>query len=124
MGETRRRFLMALAAASCSVATESTVFAQQRKNNPFPTPPESAETRNPAEAQSDKSEPQNAGRVALQQNEKQFRAGVDRLYQLAGELKEEVDKTITTAVFSVHMYKKTEEIEKIAKMLKGKAKGY
>ena len=45
------------------------------------------------------------------------------MYQLAGALKQEVDKTVTTEVFSVQMYKKTEEIEKVAKMLKGKAKG-
>jgi hypothetical protein len=124
MGETRRRFLMALAAAvSCSVAAESPVFAQQRKDNPFPTPPASAETQNPAQAEAANADPQSARRAALKQNEKEFRAGVNRLYQLAGELKEEVDKTLTTDVFSVRMYKKTEEIEKVAKMLKGKAKG-
>ena len=124
MRETRRRFLMTMtAAASCSVAAEGAVFAMQRKNNPFPTPPASAETQNPAGAQADKSDPQSAKRAALKQNEKEFRAGVDRLYQLAGELKQEVDKTLTTEVFSVQMYKKTEEIEKVAKLLKGKAKG-
>ena len=124
MRETRRCFLMALAAAAgCSVAADSSVFGLQRKNNPFPTPPASAETQNPAEAQADNSNPQNTKRVALQQNEKEFRAGVNRLYQLAGELKQEVDKTVTTEVFSVQMYKKTEEIEKVAKLLKGKAKG-
>jgi hypothetical protein len=123
MEETRRRFLMALAAAaSCSVVAESTVFAQQRKDNPFPTPPASAETQNPAEAAAN-ADPQSARRAALKQDEKEFRAGVSRLYQLAGELKQEVDKTLTTEVFSVKMYKKTEEIEKVAKMLKGKAKG-
>jgi hypothetical protein len=124
MGETRRRFLMALAAAaSCSVAAESTVFAQQRKDNPFPTPPAPAETQNPAEAGAANADPQSAKRSALKQNEKEFREGVNRLYQLAGELKQELDKTVTTEVFSVRMYKKTEEIEKVAKMLKGKAKG-
>lgn len=124
MRETRRSFLMALvAAASCSATADGIVFGLQRKNNPFPTPPAAAETQNPAEAQADKSDPKNAKRVALQQNEKEFRAGVNRLCQLAGELKEEVDKTVTTEVFSVQMYKKTEEIEKVAKMLKGKAKG-
>src|SRR5271169_3531373 len=124
MGETRRRFLMTLAAAaSCSAAANSSAFGQIRGDRPFPNPPASAETQNPAEAQADKSDPQNAKRLALQQNEKEFRAGVDRLYQLAGDLKEEVDKTLTRGVFSVHIYKKTEEIEKVAKMLKGKAKG-
>jgi hypothetical protein len=70
-----------------------------------------------------KADPRSAKRAALKQNEKEFRAGVDRLYQLASELKQEVDKTVTTEVFSVQMYKRTEEIEKVAKMLKGKAKG-
>jgi flagellar motility protein MotE (MotC chaperone) len=123
MGETRRRFLVTLAAAaSCSVAADGSMFAQVRKNNPFPTPPESAETQNPAEVAAAKSNPQNAKRAALQQNEKELRADVDRLYRLASELKQELDKTVTTEVFSVQMYKRTEEIEKVAKMLKSKAK--
>jgi flagellar motility protein MotE (MotC chaperone) len=124
MGETRRRFLMTLAAAaSCSVAADDSVFSQVRKSNPFPTPPESAETQNPAEAAAAKTDPQSAKRAALQQNEKEFRAEVERLYQLTGELKQEVDKTMTTEVFSVQMYKRTEEIEKVAKTLRSKAKG-
>ncbi len=125
MRETRRRFLMALAAAaSCSVAADGFVAAQVHNSKPFPTPPESAEKQNPAEAAAAaKGDPQTARRAALQQNEKEFRADVQRLYQLASELKEEVDKTATTEVFSVQMYKRTQEIEKVAKLLKGKAKG-
>jgi flagellar motility protein MotE (MotC chaperone) len=124
MGETRRRFLMTLAAAaSCSAATDGSLLAQVHNTKPFPNPPESAETQNPAEAAAAKSGPQNAKRVALQQNEKEFRAGVERLYRLASELKQEVDKTVTTEIFSVQMYKRTEEIEKVAKLLKSKAKG-
>ncbi|HXE33771.1 MAG TPA: hypothetical protein VN087_07665 [Verrucomicrobiae bacterium] len=124
MAETRRRFLVTLAAAaSCSVAADGSVLAQVRKNNPFPTPPESAETQNPAEVAAAKSDPQSAKRVALQQNEKEFRVDVDRLCQLATELKQEVDRTVTTEVFSMQMYKRTQEIEKVAKMLKSKAKG-
>ncbi len=124
MEKTRRRFLMTLAAAaSCSVAADRSVFSQQRKENPFPTPPPSSETQNPAEAGAANPNAQSAKRAALQQNEREFRAGVNRLYQLTSELKQEVDKTVTTEVFSVQMYKKTEEIEKVAKILKGKAKG-
>jgi flagellar motility protein MotE (MotC chaperone) len=124
MRETRRRFLMTLAAAaSCSAATDGSVLAQVHNTKPFPNPPQSAETQNPAEAASAKSDPQNAKRVALQQNEKEFRAGVERLFRLASELKQEVDKTVTTEIFSVQMYKRTEEIEKVAKLLKSKAKG-
>jgi len=60
---------------------------------------------------------------ALLQNEKEFRAGVERLYQLTSDLRDEVQKTMTTEVLSVRMYKKTEEIEKLAKQLKSKARG-
>lgn len=124
MEETRRRFLMTLATrASCFVAAVGSVFAQVRKNNPFPAPPASAETQNPAEKDAASHDPQSAKRAALKQNEKEFRVGVDRLYQLASELKLEVDKTVTTQVFSVQMYKRTDEIEKVAKLLKSKAKG-
>ena len=42
---------------------------------------------------------------------------------MAGQLKEEVEKTMTTDVLSVRMYKKMEEIEKLAKQLKAKVKG-
>jgi len=48
---------------------------------------------------------------------------VDRLYQLASELKQEVEKVPTNEIFSVQMYKRTEEIEKLAKQLKAKARG-
>ena len=124
MGETRRRFLMAMvAAAGCSAVADDSVFGQQRKETPFPTPPPSSETQNPAEAGAANPETQSAKKAALKQNEKEFRAGVNRLYQLAGELKQEVDKTVTTEIFSVQMYKKTTEIEKVAKLLKDKAKG-
>jgi hypothetical protein len=124
MEETRRRFLIALAAAaSYSAAPDGAIFGQVRGDKPFPNPPASAETQNPAEKDAANADSQNANRAALMRNEKEFRAGVDRLYQLANELKQEVDKTVTTEVFSVQMYKRTEEIEKVAKLLKGKAKG-
>ena len=60
---------------------------------------------------------------ALQENEREFRAGVERLYQLTSELHDEVQKTSTNDVLSIRMYKKTEEIEKLAKQIKSKAKG-
>jgi hypothetical protein len=112
------------AAASCSIAADDSVLAQVHNTKPFPTPPEAAEKQNPAEAAAAaKGDPQSAKRVALQQNEKEFRAGAERLYRLVSELKQEVDKTVTTEIFSVQMYKRTEEIEKVAKLLKSKAKG-
>jgi hypothetical protein len=123
MEETRRRFLIMLA-ASCTAAANGSVLAQTRKS-PFPLPPPPGEQQNPAEAQAQaaKTNDQSAKRAALLQNEKEFRAEVARLYELANELKQEVEKTVTTEVFSLQMYKRTEEIEKVAKRLRAKAKG-
>lgn len=124
MRETRRSFLMALAAGiGCAVAADAIVLAQSHKRNPFPTPPQPAEQGNPAQAAEPDSDSRNARRMRLLQNEKEFRAEVERLYQLASELKKEVDQTPTTEVFSVQMYKRAEEVEKLAKQLKAKAKG-
>jgi hypothetical protein len=58
----------------------------------------------------------------LQENEREFRAGIERLYQLTSELRDEVQKTVSSDVLSVRIYKKTEQIEKLAKQLKNKAK--
>jgi hypothetical protein len=121
MRESRRRFVLALAAvAGCVTARETLLFAQRRRG--FPDPPEPAEKQNPATAAQDDTGHQSAKR-ALQENEREFRAGVERLYQLTSELHDEVLKTITSDVLSIRMYKKTEEIERLAKQLKSKAKG-
>jgi hypothetical protein len=53
----------------------------------------------------------------------EFREGVERLYQLTAELRQDVQQTPTSAVLSVPMVKKAEAIEKLAKQLKNKAKG-
>lgn len=122
MRETRRGFVMALTAAACLLSAEKGWPFAQYPPTP-PPPPRPAETPNPAEIHSDPRATAAAKRALLQQNEKEFREGVERLYQLTSELREEVQKTTTTEVLSVHMVKKTEQIEKLAKMLKNKAKG-
>ena len=68
-------------------------------------------------------DPQTAKRAMAAKNEKEFREGVQKLYELATELRDELAQTPQMNVLSVHMYKKTEEIEKLAKQLKSKAKG-
>ncbi|HYL63195.1 MAG TPA: hypothetical protein VE077_11295 [Candidatus Methylomirabilis sp.] len=125
MEKSRRYFLMTLAALSpLALHGVSSLGQTTGKRTPFPTPPPSAETQNPAEMQASKQQDSQAARkAALQHNEKEFRAGVARLYELTNELKQDVDKTSTADVFSVQMYKRMEEIAKLAKQLQAKAKG-
>ena len=62
-------------------------------------------------------------KAALEENEKEIKKKVDKLFQLATELKDEVDKTDSAKVLSLAMLKKAEEIEKLAKDIKSRAKG-
>ncbi len=62
-------------------------------------------------------------KAALEQNEKDIKKKIERLFQLATELKDEVEKTDSAKVLSVVMLRKAEEIEKLAKDIRTRAKG-
>jgi hypothetical protein len=122
MRETRRAFVLTMTGVAGVLAADDGWMFGQYPPTP-PPPPKPAEIPNPAEIHSNPQAMAAAKRAMLRQNEKEFREGVERLYQLASELREEVQKTATTDVLSMRMVKKTEEIEKLAKNLKAKAKG-
>jgi hypothetical protein len=56
------------------------------------------------------------------QNEQEIRLEVQRLYAMASELKDELDKTNANQVLSVSLVKKAQDIEKLAKQIKDRAK--
>jgi len=65
----------------------------------------------------------NADKKILEENDKDMKKKVDRLYQLASELKDQVDKTDSSKVLSLNLMKKAEEIEKLARDIKNRSKG-
>lgn len=65
----------------------------------------------------------NAEKKALEDNDKDMKKKVDRLFELAAELKAQVDKTDSSKVLSLNLVKKAEEIEKLARDIKNKGKG-
>jgi len=89
----------------------------------FPAPPAPADPSGQDKDAPHGIDPQTAKRVMAAKNEKEFREGVEKLYQMATELRDELAQAPKMNVLSVRMYKKTEEIEKLAKQLKSKAKG-
>ena len=120
MRQTRRNFFAGAALVSGSLALPGGIFAAQ--NPPTPPPkPQPGYTPNPAEIHSNPAEAA-ARRARVLENEKEFRQGVERLYQLTSDLRNELQKTPTADVFSVHIVKETEQIEKLAKSLRSKAK--
>jgi hypothetical protein len=64
-----------------------------------------------------------SSKVILEANDKDIKKSVEKLFQLATELKNEVEKTDSATVLSLAMVRKAEEIERLAKEIKSRAKG-
>jgi hypothetical protein len=123
MRETSRKFVIALAAGFFLSAGAELLFAQRHVHRPVPQQQPGFSPSLRGDNNAAQLEPKAAKAAMLLQNEKEFREGVEHLSVLVNELREEVDKTATTDVLSVRMYKKAQEIEKLAKQIKNKAKG-
>jgi hypothetical protein len=67
--------------------------------------------------------PANASKAILEERQKSIKKDVEKLYDLAAQLKTEVEKTDSTTVLSLAMLKKAEEIEKLARQIKDHARG-
>lgn len=59
----------------------------------------------------------------LEENDKDMKKKVLQLYDLASQLKEQVEKTDSSKVLSLDLLKKAEEIEKLAHDIKNRSKG-
>ena len=117
--ETRRTFLAGLLLAGVSSAT---VGGKINAQSPVIKPPSQ---KAPSGHQPDVEAPDlpNPDKKILESNDKDMKKKVDRLYQLATELKQEVEKTDSSKVLSLNLMKKAEEIEKLARDIKNRSKG-
>ena len=86
-----------------------------------PTPPQSSDTplHDPMSNDSPTAKPKDI----LKQNQQQIHDDVERLYKLASELKDEVEKTDAANTLSLPMVQKAEQIEKLAKQVKNLTRG-
>ena len=114
--KTRRTFLggMLFVGAATGSAGSLTLSRPQdfpRKPQPVQEPPPD----NPSVPSPEKRMPE--------ENFMDIRNKVERLYQLATELKAEVAETDSAKVLSLHLVKKAEEIEKLAHQIKNRSKG-
>jgi hypothetical protein len=115
--ETRRGFLTGVAMTGAAGLWASLRAAQIPKemSDKRPTPAQASPSDNPNAPSPEKR--------AMEANEKDIKKKVDQLYQLATELKAEVDKTDSSKVLSLSLLKKTEEIERLAKDIRNRSKG-
>ena len=115
--DSRRRFIrtafaLGIPAGLTLLAPGAKVSAQRR------TPPQQ-----PKDDDANPNAPKLDPKQLLEANQKEMRKNVEKLYDLASELKAEVEKTDAVQVLSLSMVKKTEEIERLAKEIRNRAKG-
>ena len=116
--ETRRTFLAGLVLVGVSSGLAGTPARAQdslQKLPPKPTPDQGPETEGPPLP--------NAEKKVLEENDKDIKKKVEHLYQLAAELKAEVEKTDSSKILSLNLMKKAEAIEKLARDIKNRSKG-
>src|SRR5262245_3303807 len=121
MVHSRRRQLLLLggAAGACLAHPKMTVAQTAAGQQPNEPPGQPGRGREPDAPPI----PAAATKAFLKQRQESIKKDVDRLFELANELKTAVEKTDATTVLSVAMIKKAEEIEKLARQIKDYAKG-
>jgi len=115
MNESRREALK-LAAGAVGIATVCAWAV--RAQDPSQRTPSTAS----GEPQPDPGVDAKRTKTLLEQNQKDIKKNIEKLFQLASELKDEVEKTDSVTVLSVAMLRKTEDIEKLARQIRDKAK--
>jgi hypothetical protein len=97
-------------------------FTGQTRQGPIPRPPQIPDASGSAGSPEDMPVPRLDPQEQLKENQKNLRRDADHLLHLAQELKDEADKIEQTNVLSLSLLHKAEEVEKLAKHIKGLAR--
>jgi hypothetical protein len=120
MQASRRTLLSAIAGVTASFCLRASVG---RGQDPFPKSQSPTPTRSGEDDPNPNPNLKSPTKVRLEENQKDIRKHIEKLFDLASQLKEQVEKTDATAVLSLAMVKKAEEIERLARQIKELAKG-
>jgi len=112
MRETRRSLLRSLSWVAAALLLARTSVAQDPTRPPVR--PGEDDPNGPLKPST---------KAILEENQKDIKRNIERLFDLASQLKEQVEKTDSTTVLSLALVKKAEEIEKLARQIKERAKG-
>lgn len=121
MFDSRRGFLTLIAGAGTfAIFNAAQLAGQSGQARPKETSPQEPK---PAIDDSDASPLKSPTKALLEANEKDIKKNIEKLFQLATDLKTEVEKTDSSQILSLALVKKAEEIEKLAHDIKTRAKG-
>ena len=117
------QFIGVVLVAGICIATPMAIAAWQRAT-PQPRPsPNAPSDLNALDRLSGPPATVDNGKQSVdQQNQLEIRLQVQRLYAMATELKDEVDNTNSNTVLNLAVLKRAQEIEKLAKQIRDRAK--
>ncbi len=115
MGQSRRQLIHTLTTAAATLATARVAFAQfhPSPNAPNPNSPHRIGDPEPTVGEKRPIDPQNMA---------ELRQEIQKLQDMVNELKDELDHTNPNTTLSVSFLKKTQQIEKLARQIKDRAK--
>jgi hypothetical protein len=117
--KTGRRFFLSSVAAALAGTRVVLAGVQRRGGPPPPLSQIPDASGQPTPGPNDiPSPPRPDPKAQLKEDQKVIRRDVDRLLQMAKDLKDESDKTPETDVLSISLVKKAEDIEKLAHQIK------
>jgi hypothetical protein len=122
MKESRRRWLIAGVSALSFVTVKPAFSCPQTPGGTRPKPHPYPNGRDPNYDSSIDEPTRLDAKGIAQENQKKLRADVAALYEMAAELKSEVEKTDSNSTLSLSLMKKAQQIEKLAKEIKNLAR--
>lgn len=126
MTASRRRILFALTGVAGILAAEPLLGKPQGNGvrpPPQPRPSPNAPDPHVPNGMNGPQPTTGEGRVVSLANQKELREDVSRLYGMVSDLKQQVERTNADSMLSVSLVKKAQQIEKLAKQIRGLAKG-
>lgn len=123
MRYSRRSVMLTLVGGASALAAATVLNATPQRPSIEPRPyPNAPDPAHPWGLSGHQDRP-TASKTMDKQNQAEVKASVEKLYVLITELKEEVERPNASAVLSVSVLKKSQQIEKLAKHVKNVAKG-
>jgi len=116
--KTGRRFFLSGIAATLAGTRALLAGGQGQRRDGSPRNSQIPDASNSGAAEDTPLPPRADPKALLKEDQKALRRDVDRLVQMAKDLKDESDKTPDTDVLSLSLVKKAEEIEKLAHQIK------
>ena len=113
-----RRFFLGFVLAMPGIA-----WAQSAPSTPFPSQPPLMPTHPHPPNDPFPPIPDSDPQQMVQRNWKEIKEEIERLFELASDLRKQVNTTASGDTLSMPLVKKIDEVEKLAKQLKKRARG-